>query len=93
MNKIFEPGEYAHCVSINALNRDPRDGDLVVVERRRSGLVEATLKRVRNNGQGLELWPESTDPRYQAPIALDSGEAGQEIVVTAFVVGRYARFS
>jgi SOS-response transcriptional repressor LexA len=94
MNKIFQPGEFAHCVRWEAVGREIRDGDLVVVERRRSGLVEATLKRVRINGD-YELWPESTDPRFSEPLNLPNGptldDAADEIIVTAQVIGRYAR--
>lgn len=91
MNKIIKSGEFIVCVSWREIRRGPRDGDLVVVERRRDGLVEATVKRVQLKGQKLYLMPESTDPRWQTPLELqlDSSLENDEIVVTALVIGRY----
>lgn len=91
MNKIIKNGEFIVCVSWREIRRGPRHDDLVVVERRRDGLVEATVKRVQLNGQKLYLMPESTDPRWQTPIELqlDGSLENDEIVVTALVIGRY----
>jgi repressor LexA len=91
MNKIFAPGEFVVCVRWAQIGRGPRDGDLVVVERRRDGLIEATCKRVRIQSNKLYLMPESTDPKWQNPIELelDGSFANDEIVVTGLVIGRY----
>ena len=95
MNKVFPPGQFIVCVRWSEINRGPRDGDLVVVERRRDGLIEATVKRVAIKGQKLYLMPESTDPRFQTPIEiqLDGSIANDEIVLTALVIGRYEQIA
>lgn len=91
MNKVFQPGEFVVCVAWAQVGRGPRDGDLVVVERRRDGLVEATCKRIKIQNKKLYLMPESNDPRWQNPIELelDGSFGNDEIVITALVVGRY----
>lgn len=73
-----------------------REGDHVVVRRRRGGLAETTLKEVVASGKGVELWPRSSDPAYQEPIRLESvrdADEGPEIVgvVVGFFMGRPGR--
>lgn len=91
MNLVFPPGQFIICVSWTEIQRQPRDGDLVVVERRRHGLVEATVKRVRYQQNKLFLMPESSDPKWRDPIelGLDGSTENDEIIVTALVIGRY----
>jgi len=89
MNKVFAPGSFIVCVPWPDLGRDPREGDIVVVERRRNGMVETTVKRLALNKRRLVLMPESTDPRFQTPVELDGNEDHDEIAITALVVGRY----
>ena len=93
MNRVVQDGTYIVCVSWAELGRQPREGDLVVVDRRRDGLVETTLKRIKITGQEVFLMPDSTDPRWQTPIPLDGGLEHDEIVLTALVVGKYERLS
>lgn len=93
MNRIVRDGSYIVCVSWAELGRQPRDNDLVVVERRRDGLVETTLKRIRLQDQKVVLHPDSDDPRWQTPIILDGGLENDEIAITALVVGKYEAFS
>jgi SOS-response transcriptional repressor LexA len=67
-----------------------REGDHVVVRRRRGGLVETTLKEVVQEKDGVALWPRSTDPRYQDPVRLKTvrdADEGPEII--AVVVAMY----
>jgi repressor LexA len=92
MNKVFAPGSYIVCVPLADLGREPRDGDIVVVERRRKGMVETTVKRLSISRQKVVLLPESTDPRFQAPVEMDGNADHDEIAVTALVVGRYEQF-
>lgn len=91
MNRVFPPGQYVVCVRWAQIGRGPRDGDLVIVERRRDGLVEATCKRVAIKNQKIYLMPESNDPRWQNPIEIELNGSleNDEIVVTALVIGRY----
>lgn len=91
MNLTIGNGEFAICVQWREIGRGPRDGDLVVVERRRDGLVESTIKRVMIKAQKLFLMPESSDPKWQTPLELElpGGLENDEIVLVALVIGRY----
>lgn len=91
MNRIVQDGAYIVCVSWADLGRSPRDRELVVVERRRDGLVETTMKRILVQNRKVFLVPDSDDPRWQSPIELDGGLENDEIVITALVVGKYER--
>lgn len=93
MNRIVRDGAYIVCVSWAELGRQPRDNELVVVERRRDGLVETTIKRIKNIGQEVFLMPDSDEPRWQQPIKLDGGLENDEIVITALVIGKYEKIS
>lgn len=87
MNRIMPDGCTVVCVSFIDLGRDPVDGEYVVVQRiKRSGLIEATVKRfVVENGRAV-LRPESHDPRYQESLSLDGGPDDEEIRITARVI-------
>lgn len=89
MNKIFAPGTFIVCAAWAEIGRDPREGDIVVVERRRDGMVETTVKKISFQNNKLVLMPESTDPRFQAPIELEGNIDRDEIAITGLVVGRY----
>ncbi|MEM1047475.1 MAG: helix-turn-helix domain-containing protein [Pseudomonadota bacterium] len=69
INKTAEDGAILLCVSLDS-GLTINDGDLVIVERTRAqgAMVETTAKFVRRLKDGYELWPHSTDPRYQEPI-------------------------
>lgn len=89
MNRILPPGMFVVCVPWRDLGKDVENGELVVVERRRDGMVEATVKRIALQGKKVLLMPESTDPRFQQPIELGSGAENEEVAITAKVIGRY----
>lgn len=90
MNKVAPPGQYVIVVSWPELGGELRDGDLVVVKRSRAMTYEVTLKRAKKGQDGTwELWPESTDPRYQEPVIMGDGDRDVEITVIGKVVGRY----
>jgi SOS-response transcriptional repressor LexA len=93
MNRIVQDGAYIVCVSWADLGRPPRESDLVVVERRRDGLVETTVKRIRTIDQQVCLVPDSDNQRWQKPIPLGGGLDGDEIAIVALVVGKYERIS
>lgn len=90
MDKVVLPGDYVICVSFADTGREIENGDLVVVERTRGSLRECTLKRAKVTRHGYELWPESTDPRHQKPITLNSHEDDTEATVTGLVIAKYA---
>ncbi len=89
MNKVFPDGQYVICIRWADLGRELRDGDIVVVERRRDGMIETTLKRARIRGDATEFVPESTDAKHQTPIVLDIHSDHDEIAVTGLAIGRY----
>lgn len=72
-----------------------RDGDHVIVRRRRGVLYETTVKEivVEEDG-GISLYPRSDDPAYQTPYRLemardaDDGPAIIGVVVGSFTPGR-----
>ena len=85
------PGSFAIGVRFIDLHRDPKDGEMVVCERRMAGTVEYTLKRVRYRKGGVALVPESTDPRFQQPVWLSSEgvEDLEEVEATFLIIGIY----
>lgn len=70
-----------------------REGDHVVVRRRRGGGVETTLKEVVVEKDGeVTLWPRSNDPQHQTPYRLGlarDADDGPEII--GVVVGKYEK--
>ena len=72
INRVIPDGYFAVCVPYSQARSSNQDGDVVVVERIRGGLRESTIKRLRRRGNAWLLYPESTDPRYQDPIAFAS---------------------
>lgn len=67
LDKIAPPGVTLVCVDLYASGVAVRDGDLVIVERakQQNGFLEMTAKRVRSVPGGFELYPESSNPRWQ----------------------------
>ncbi len=88
MDKVFPDGQYIVCVPWAELGRELRNKDLVVIERRKHGLSEATVKRVQMSKGTCKLMPESTSPRWQEPLVLNGSE-DEEVIITALVIGRY----
>ncbi len=86
LNKRADDGDILICLDIIKAQEDFKEGDLVVVERRKYGgqMVQRTAKRVRKTANGYELWPESTDPAHQDPIVLYEASPGE----TVSVIGR-----
>lgn len=89
MNRVYPEGTILVCVHRNDWASPPKVGQRVIVERRKpDGLVEATVKELREDGGKLWLWPNSTHPEHQAPILLDDGQA-DSIEIMAVVTGSY----
>ena len=93
MNQYYPEGTLVVCCP--AVEIGVRDGDHVVVESRRNGLVETTLKEVVQERGGVALWPRSTDPAFQTPVRLtrpsdedtdDNGHAITAVVVSSYVI-------
>lgn len=92
INKIAQDGDVLICVSTDETTLEPNEGDLVIVRRIRhqGALIETTAKEFRKNGH-FELWPVSTDPKFQQPIIVpdDDTESGEVIQIAAIVTGVY----
>lgn len=90
MNRIVEDGEYVVCLDLRQDGAESRDGDIVVVERTRAGLVETTLKVLRMNAAGqTELWPDSSHPNHQEPIVLESSEEDTQVMIIGRVLASF----
>ena len=87
MNRRVRSGEYVICVEFNGT---PKRDDVVVVERHKNGIFEATLKVVRLvSPDRMELWPDSNDAAHQTPMVITSkGMRDDETInITALVIG------
>lgn len=89
MDKVFPGGQFIVCVPWADTGRALKHGDLIVAERQKNGLVEATVKRVKVINGKILLMPESTNPRFQKPLPLDDGDPHEDVKVTGLVIGRY----
>lgn len=90
INKRAKPGEYAVCVEWHG---PVQPEDVVIVERRRAGLFEATIKVVKASTNGtLHLSPDSDNPAHK-PIVIRETDIkdGEEIAVVGKVLGYYRR--
>lgn len=85
VNRIAPDGTIVVVVDILKAGIEIRDGDLVWVERHKGHLVETTLKRIRKGVRGVELWPESDDPRHVDPIPV-AGNGATEVVIRGLVI-------
>jgi SOS-response transcriptional repressor LexA len=87
MNKFVDDGHFVIVASWPELGRDLRENEVVVVRRERAKTYEVTLKRARKAGKNWELWPDSSDPRWQEPVRFD--EKDVTCTVIGLVVGVY----
>jgi SOS-response transcriptional repressor LexA len=92
INLAIPDGQYAICVSWSDLGIAPETGQLVHVERSRGGMQEVTIKKIQIVDGKVQLWPDSTDPRFQSPIDLSGGEEESEVTIRGLVIGAYRRF-
>ena len=91
MNKarLFD-GDYVITVPYFMARAGVAHKDLVVVERRRSGAVERTVKEVEIAGKSCLLCPRSDDPRFQDPFPCEGPHAdGTEIEIIGLVIGSF----
>lgn len=92
MNKLYPPGRFV--VLAEPAEAGIRNGDHVVVERRRGQMVEITLKEYVEEADGrIALWPRSDHPDFQEPFYLRTrDETDQDgITVIGVVVADYRR--
>lgn len=96
MSRIYPDGSVLICVLLLHLGRDPKPGERVVVERRKRGFVEATVKEFAIESGVPKLYPRSDHPKHQNPISLPLAEhppedevQDEEVRVTAVVIGSF----
>lgn len=89
VNKRIPDGAYAICAPYDSFPGGAQHGQLVHVVRERAGLHEHTIKEYRFAKGGPILMPVSTDPRYQEPVKLDSGDADEIVRIAGVVIGLY----
>lgn len=90
-------GDFVVTVPYFMARREPTNGDVVVIERRRdSGDIERSIKEVAVYMDRVELVPRSTDPRYQEPLVVSRGNDGRDdyrdIEIVGLVIGLFRRF-
>lgn len=78
MDRIFPPGTELRVAPLIGTGIEFEDGDYAIVERRKSGLVEVTCKRLRSVPEGWELVAESTLPEFKHPISIGKPIEGAE---------------
>jgi SOS-response transcriptional repressor LexA len=89
INKKAPHGALVRCLNLFAAPREPTEGDWVVARRQRGRTYETTVKELRSGPKGMELWPSSTDPKWQESVPLVDGDGSHEetsVVITAFVL-------
>jgi SOS-response transcriptional repressor LexA len=86
INRQARDGDFAAVLDAHIAPREARPGDWVVVHRQRGDLVESTVKRVEEIDGRLMLVPDSTDPRFQAPLPLADASGTEEVRIVAFVL-------
>lgn len=92
MNKACAPGSIVDVLNIAESGQEPKDGDIVVVERHNGSLVEVTLKRFKLDKDGtVTLNPESTNPSH-LPIPINGSESEYDIFLKAIAIGKYEKF-
>lgn len=92
INRIAMPNDILHCVNIEKAGLQPRENDLVIVERTRAqaGIQETTAKLYVPQSRHIELRPDSDDKAFQS-IRVPKGvkKDGEQIAVVAIVIGAY----
>jgi SOS-response transcriptional repressor LexA len=88
----IDDGCFVICVRYSDATGTRRDPDIVVVERRRGGVIERTVKELVTTKTETQLWPRSNDARFQTPIVVkkdkpDNQDDGTEIEVVGLVIG------
>lgn len=90
MNQLYKPGTILICVKFIDLERDPQDGEKVIVERTdKHGMTEATVKEYRIQNGEAWLWPKSTAPEFQTPWRVadhNNQEEEDSLVIKSLVV-------
>lgn len=97
LNRLIPDGSLAHVVDAIQIGYQPRQNDIVVVERTRSQgqMIERSLKQVEITPGGVvELWPRSYNDRWNAPLAFNDieHEEGMSVQIVGLVLRAYIGF-
>lgn len=90
MNKFYPDSSVVYVCPTSILGRRPKNGEKVVVQRvSADGCYEVTLKEYVLGDDGkVWLWPRSTDPEHQAPIAYtDAARKIDHVSILGVVIG------
>ncbi|WP_159104348.1 LexA family protein [Sneathiella glossodoripedis] len=94
MNRITPNGSYVICARFYDLQTEPKDGNIVVVHRRRHDLVEATCKILKIDEDGRPwLHPYSTATDHQDPIDYLADHGVDEVEIVSLVLMKVEDFS
>ena len=90
MDQIYPEGSIIICASLYDLDREPEDGERVIVYRKSADdTIEATVKQFQRDPDGrCWLWPRSSRPEHQQPVELGGAES---VEVVAVVIGSFRR--
>lgn len=91
MNEVYPHGTILDCISTMDGIVVHSGQRVVVVRKRVSGEIEATVKEYLVDGDGREwLVPRSTNPSFQTPFPMDApGEGVTDADIIGLVVGSY----
>lgn len=83
LNKFAVDGDVLVCVAAIPTRYQPKNGDLVIVEMRRSAglLRQRTAKRFLRQETHVELWPDSDHARWQKPIIIPKAQTALEYLM------------
>lgn len=92
MDRRYPEGTILIFTDINETGEEPQLGKRYIVERERpDGMRETTVKQLwRDENGDVWLLPDSTDPRFQTPIAID-GDESATIRIVGRVIGTFQR--
>jgi SOS-response transcriptional repressor LexA len=90
----IEDGDFVITVPYWVARTAPSDGDVVIVQRHRGQLVESTCKQVEVTPATVELWPRSTDKRFQSPYIFKIEDRslsveGESVEIIGLVIGKF----
>lgn len=91
VDREIPPGHFVHVVDAIEMGYAPKEGDFVVVERRRDQgrLRERSIKRVSIREDRVELWPHSHNPAWDRPLEMEAPGEDVEVEIVAKVIGAY----
>jgi transcriptional regulator with XRE-family HTH domain len=91
MNQLYPPGTVLDCVSTLRSGTIPLSGQRVIVVRRKfTGEIEATVKEYIRDGEQEWLVPRSFNPAFQTPIDMSNPASDiEETAIIAIVRGAY----